>query len=56
MRLAFKSKEIELADPVILSTASGDDSMPYVVGRPGWLEANGAIINDQGWKASSFEN
>ena len=56
MELGFKQTEIEFTDPVILSTVSGDYSMPYVVGLLRWLEGNGAIVNDQGWKSSGYGN
>ena len=54
MKLAFIQTEIELEDPVILTTASGDYSMPYVLGLLQWLEENGAIISNDNWKTKSY--
>ena len=56
MTLAFIQKEIELSDPVILSTTTGDYSMFYVAGLLQWLEDNGATTNDPGWKTESYGN
>lgn len=52
--LAFVQSEIELTDPVILTTANGNYSMPYVSGLLEWLEENGAIIENNNWKTESY--
>jgi len=56
MKLAFIQKDIELVDPVILTTANGDYSMQYVSGLLHWLEENGAIIENDNWKTKSYGN
>ena len=56
MKLAFNQKDIELVDPVILTTSNGEYSMPYIAGLLLWLESNGATINDKTWKTKSYGN
>ena len=56
MKLAFIQTEIELTDPVILTTASGNYSIPYVAGLLQWLEKNGAIIENNNWKKDNYSS
>lgn len=56
MNKVFVQTDIELVDPVILTTELGDYSMPYVAGLMSWLEKNGAIIQDQSYRSERFGN
>lgn len=56
MTLAFMQKEIELIDPVILSTTTGNNSVSYVASLLQWLEDNGARTKNPSWKIESYGN
>ena len=56
MKRAFKEQDIELTNPVILTVTPPEYSMAVAVGLLSWLEGNGAIISDTGWKSNDHGN
>ncbi|GAB1267136.1 hypothetical protein NBRC116493_03890 [Aurantivibrio infirmus] len=52
----FKEKDIEFTNPVILTVASEDYSMPVAVGLLAWLESNAAEIKDSSWTSKDYGN